>query len=198
MFTDMVGYTALGQKNESLSLTLVEEQRKIIRPILGKHNGREVKTMGDAFLVEFLSALDAARCAYDIQRAIREFNFSMPEDKRIRLRVGIHLGDVVESENDISGDAVNVASRIETLAEDGGVCLTLEVYNQVKNKFDLPLKSLGPRSLRNVNEPIEVAIYASTSRDFGAPAVLLGKEMVTVGPLLGRKGRPFSAASPCS
>src|SRR5437870_850095 len=156
MFTDMVGYTALAQNNESLSLTLVEEQRKIIRPILGKHNGREVKTMGYAFLVEFLSALDAARCAYDIQRAIREFNFSMPEDKRIRLRVGIHLGDVVESENDISGDAVNVASRIETLAEDGGVCLTLEVYNQVKNKFDLPLKSLGPRSLRNVNEPIEV------------------------------------------
>jgi adenylate cyclase len=98
MFTDMVGYTALGQSNESLSLELVEEQRKLIRPILGKHNGSEVKTMGDAFLVEFASALEAVRCAYDIQRVIRDFNFSSPEDRRIHLRVGVHLGDIVESE----------------------------------------------------------------------------------------------------
>src|SRR5467141_2176371 len=154
MYTDMVGYTALGQRNEDLSLALLEEQRKLIRPILGRHNGREVKTIGDAFMVEFPSALDAVRCAYDIQRATREFNFTLSEERRLHLRVGIHLGDVVESNGDISGDAVNVASRIEPLAEDGGVCLTLEVYNQVKNKFDLPLKSLGPRSLRNLNEPI--------------------------------------------
>src|SRR5256885_9609665 len=78
MFTDMVGYTALGQRNESLSLALVEEQRRLIRSILSKHNGREVKTIGDAFLVEFLSAMDAVRCAYDIQRTTREFNISEP------------------------------------------------------------------------------------------------------------------------
>jgi adenylate cyclase len=125
MFTDMVGYTALGQRNENLSIALVEEQRKLIRPILARHSGREVKTIGDAFLVEFASALDAVRCAYDIQRATREFNVSLPEDKRIHLRVGLHLGDVVESRGDISGDAVNVASRIEPLAEDGGVCFRL-------------------------------------------------------------------------
>ena len=156
MYTDMVGYTALGQLNESLSLALVEEQRKLIRPILARHNGREVKTMGDAFLVEFPSALDAVRCAYDIQRATREFNISLSPEKRIHLRIGLHLGDVVESQGDISGDAVNVASRIEPLAEDGGVCITRQVYDHVSNKFELPFASLGPKALKNVAEPIEV------------------------------------------
>ena len=156
MFTDMVGYTALEQKNESLSLALVNEQRKLIRPILNRHDGREVKTMGDAFLVEFPSALNAVRCAYDIQRTAREYNISLPEERRVHLRVGVHLGDVLDSQGDISGDAVNVASRINYLADDGGVCLTRQVYDHVQNKFELPLKSLGPQSLKNVNAPVEV------------------------------------------
>ncbi len=156
MFTDMIGYTALGQRNESLSLALVNEQRKLIRPILNRHNGREVKTIGDAFLVEFSSALEAARCAYDIQRAIKEFNISLPEDRRLHLRIGVHLGDVLDSEGDVSGDAVNVASRVKDLADDGDVCLTRQVYDHVQNKFELPLKSLGPQSLKNVNTPVEV------------------------------------------
>ena len=156
MYTDMVGYTALGQENESLSLALVEEQRKLIRPILTRHNGREIKTMGDAFLVEFPNALDGVRCAYDIQRAVKEFNISLPAEKRIHLRVGVHLGDVVEYQGDISGDAVNVASRIEPLAEDGGVCLSRQVFDQVMNKFELPLISLGPKTLKNLSSPVEV------------------------------------------
>lgn len=156
MFTDMIGYTALGQTNESLSLALVEEHRKIIRPILARHNGREVKTMGDAFLVEFPSALDAVRCAYDVQRSIREFNISQPEDGRIHLRAGIHLGDVVETDGDISGDAVNVASRIESLADDGGICVTRQVFDHVQNKFELPMDSLGVKVLKNVSAPVEV------------------------------------------
>jgi adenylate cyclase len=156
MFTDVVGYATLGQQNESLSLTLLDEQRKVIRRVIDDHNGREVKTFGDAFLIELPSALDAIRCAYDSQRAIREFNISKPEEKRIRLRIGLHLGDVVESQGDISGDAVNVASRIEPLAEAGGVCLTRQVYDQVKGKFELPLVSLGPKTLKSVEVPIEV------------------------------------------
>ena len=156
MFTDMVGYTSLGQKNESLSLALVEEQRKLIRPILNRHDGREVKTMGDAFLVEFSSALSAVRCAFDIQRTAREYNISLTEERRVHLRIGVHLGDVLDSQGDISGDAVNVASRIEHLAEDGGVCLTRQVYDHVQNKFELPLISLGPKSLRNVISSIDV------------------------------------------
>src|SRR5437016_6052880 len=156
MFTDMVGYTALGQKNESLSLTLAEEQRTLLRPIFKRHAGREVKSMGDAFLVEFPSALEAVRCAYDIQRATREFNITLPEEQRVHIRVGVHVGDVVESQGDISGDAVNVASRMQSMADDGGICVTRQVYDQVQNKFELPLKSLGKRSLKNVRAPMEV------------------------------------------
>jgi adenylate cyclase len=156
MFTDMVGYTALGQKNEELSLALVEEQRSLVRPILARHRGREVKTMGDAFLVEFTNALDAVRCAYDVQRTSREYNISQSAASRVRLRVGVHLGDVEEAEGDILGDAVNVASRIEPLAEDGGVCLTRQVYDSVRDKVELSFASLGHRALKNVSFPVEV------------------------------------------
>jgi TolB-like protein len=156
MYTDMVGYTALGQRDESLSLATVEAQQKVLGPVLTRHGGRVVKTMGDAFLVEFTNALEGARCAYDIQRSVREFNLALTSEGRIHLRVGIHLGDVVEKEGDIFGDAVNVASRIEPLAEDGGVCLTQQVYDQVKNKMDVPLVSRGKVSLKGVIEPVEV------------------------------------------
>ncbi|HZY94504.1 MAG TPA: adenylate/guanylate cyclase domain-containing protein [Candidatus Bathyarchaeia archaeon] len=156
MFTDMAGYTALGQRNEALSLALAEKQRKLLRPVFSRHNGREIKTMGDAFLVEFSNALDAVRSAYDVQRASREFNVSRPGDQRIILRIGLHLGDVVETKGDISGDAVNIASRIQSLAENGGICITRQVYDQVQNKFELPFKSLGTQSLKNVSAPLEV------------------------------------------
>jgi len=188
MFTDMVGYTALGQRNEALSLALVEEQRKVIRPILARHNGREVKTMGDAFLVEFPNTVDAVRCAYDIQRAIREYNFTLEPEKRIHLRIGVHVGEVVESQGDISGDAVNVASRIEQLAEDGGVCLTKQVHDHVKSKVDLPLLAMGPRTLKNVSEPVEVyrigMPWGGREEDF---AVLDGKRVAVL---------PFANMSP--
>jgi len=156
MFTDMVGYTTLGQRNESLSLSVLDDQRRLVRPLFGRFNGKEIKTIGDAFLIEFSSALEAVKCAYEIQKAAREFNTSTPEERRINLRIGIHLGDVVESEGDISGDAVNVASRIGPFAEKGGVSLSRQVYDQVQNKFELPLTSLGAKSLKNVGTPIEV------------------------------------------
>ena len=98
--------------------------------------------MGDAFLVDFPNALDAVRCAYDIQRPVREFNIGFSIQKQIHLKVGIHLGDVVESrDGDIFGDAVNVASRVAPLADSGGVCMTRQVYDQVRNKIDLHLQS---------------------------------------------------------
>lgn len=195
MFTDMVGYTALGQRNESLSLALVDEQRKLIRPILGRHGGREIKTIGDAFLVEFASALNAVRCAYDIQRAVREFNFSLEEGRRLRLRVGIHLGEVVaESEDsDISGDAVNVASRIESLAEDGGVCITRQVFDQIQNKFELPFTNLGRQALKNVKDRVEIYGMVLPWAEARSPGV------ATNASSLDRRGRiailPFSNIS---
>ncbi len=191
MFTDMVGYTALGQRNESLSLALVEEQRKLIRPILARHSGREIKTIGDAFLVVFLSALDAVRCAYDIQRAVREFNISLPEERRVHLRVGVHLGDVVESHSDISGDAVNVASRIEPLAEDGGVCVTRQVYDHVQNKFELKLASLGVKPLKNVSVPIEVyRMVMPWSVETSASSTQLDKKRIAVLPFANLSSNP--------
>jgi adenylate cyclase len=156
MFTDLVGFTALSQRNESLALLVLDEQRELLRPIFNKHGGREVKTIGDSFLVDFPSALNAVKCAYEIQKTAREFNNSQPEERRASLRIGIHLGDILESHGDISGDSVNVASRIESLADSGGVCLTRQVYDQVQNKFELPLTSLGPKSLKNVASQIEV------------------------------------------
>ncbi|MGC2289437.1 MAG: adenylate/guanylate cyclase domain-containing protein [Thermoplasmata archaeon] len=156
MFTDMVGFTALGQRNETLSLELLDEQRAMLRPIFQRHAGKEVKTIGDGFLVEFTNALEAVRCAYEIQRTSREANFSRQSERQVLLRVGLHLGDVVETEGDITGDAVNVASRIEPLAEAGGVCITRQVYDQVQNKFELPLMSLGAKPLKNVIAPVEV------------------------------------------
>jgi len=156
MFTDMVGYTALTQKSEALAQQLLEMHRSIVRPFFPKHNGREVKTMGDAFLVEFVSALEAVRCAFDIQQAMHEMNTGRAPEKQIQLRIGVHVGDVIHRENDVYGDAVNVASRIYPLATPGGVCVSEQVYGQVRNKFEFPLLSLGRKELKNVDVPVEV------------------------------------------
>ncbi|MGA3193347.1 MAG: adenylate/guanylate cyclase domain-containing protein [Candidatus Bathyarchaeia archaeon] len=138
MFTDLVGYTALTQRNEALAMQLLEEHRRLVRPFFPKHSGREVKTIGDAFLVEFASALEATRCAFDIQQSLSELN------------------SVIHDQNDVYGDAVNIASRIEPLASPGGICVSQQVYDQIKNKFEFPLSTLGEKTLKNVSEPVEV------------------------------------------
>jgi adenylate cyclase len=156
MFTDLVGYTALTQRNEALAMQLLEEHRRLVRPFFPKHNGREIKTIGDAFLVEFSSALEATRCAFDIQQSLNELNSGREEDKRVLMRIGIHLGDVIHDQNDVYGDAVNIASRIEPLASPGGICVSEQVYVQIKNKFEFPLSTQGEKNLKNVSEPVEV------------------------------------------
>jgi adenylate cyclase len=156
MFTDTVGFTSMAQRDEEKAMKMLEGQRGMLRPIFAKHNGREIKTMGDAFLVEFVSALEAVRCAAEIQSAMKEANSREPESDQVRIRIGIHLGDVIHSGGDVAGDAVNLASRIEPLAPPGGICVTGQVRDSVINKADFRFDSLGRPQLKNVLVPVEV------------------------------------------
>ena len=156
MFVDVVGYTQLSQSNEELALRMLDEYRRLLRPNFVEHNGKEIKTIGDGFLVEFGSALESVRCGFSLQQSLHDINSSRPEAERLQARVGIHVGDVVHSQGDILGDAVNVASRIEPLAEPGGICISQPVQVQVRNKFEFPIISIGMRQLKNVDVPMEV------------------------------------------
>jgi class 3 adenylate cyclase len=154
MFADMVGYTSLTQKDELLALRMLNELGNLLRPILREHAGREIKTMGDAFLVEFGSALEAAQCALEIQDNLGARNKKSSLDERILVRMGIHLGDVEQKNGDIFGDAVNIASRLEPLCEPGGVCISQQLYDQIQNNSRFSFKKVGKRRLKNVKAPL--------------------------------------------
>ncbi|HYB04483.1 MAG TPA: adenylate/guanylate cyclase domain-containing protein, partial [Nitrososphaerales archaeon] len=156
MFTDIVGYTALTQADEARALALLERHNSFLRPIFQKYHGQEIKTIGDAFLVEFESALEASQCAIEIQEFLHDYNISSDEGWHIRIRIGVHLGDVVRSGNDVFGDAVNIASRIQPLAEPEGICISEQVFDQVQNKLRLSLEKLGIADLKNVRFPTAV------------------------------------------
>ena len=156
MFTDMVGYSAMVQKIESLALALLQEHRKILRPIFPKHNGKEVETAGDAFFVEFKSALEAAQCAVEIQKVLHERNSKVEPEKQILIRIGLHVGDVVHMGKHVHGDGVNIAARLEPHSAPGGICLSEDVYRQIHNKIELPLSNLGTKNLKNIKTPIDI------------------------------------------
>jgi adenylate cyclase len=156
MFTDIVGYTHLSQTNESLALELLQEHRRLLRPTFTAHGGTEVKTIGDAFLVEFKSALEAVICAVEMQKKMGERNSEALPSRKLELRIGIHVGDVVHGPDDIYGDAVNVASRIEPLAEPGGVCISQQVFDQIRNKTGLDIDKVGDVKLKNIDLPLGV------------------------------------------
>jgi TolB-like protein/class 3 adenylate cyclase/Tfp pilus assembly protein PilF len=156
MFTDMVGYSALTQKNEQRALELLEEHRRLLRPLFARHEGHEIETAGDAFFVEFASALSAARCAVEIQERLFERNQSASPEDAIRLRIGLHLGDVVYKGNYVHGDGVNIAARVQPLAPAGGVCLSEDVARQIENKIDRPVVKLGKGELKNIQLPVRI------------------------------------------
>lgn len=156
MFTDIAGYTALAQRDERAAMQVLDEHNGILRSIFPEHHGREVKAMGDSFLIEFPSALDAVMCAIAIQKHMHARNLDLPINGRVDVRIGVHVGDVIRSRGDILGDAVNVSSRIRPLAEPGGIRISEQVYAHVRNKIELPMAKMGKPSLKNVGLPVDV------------------------------------------
>ncbi|MEQ8295543.1 MAG: adenylate/guanylate cyclase domain-containing protein [Nitratireductor sp.] len=154
---DMVGYTRLMEMDERGTLERLRTHRiELIDPAIAKNHGRIIKTTGDGMLVEFQSVVDAARCAVEIQDRMRRRNTDVPEDRRIRFRVGINLGDIIFDEGDIYGDGVNLAARLEQLAEAGGICVSQAVYDQVHDKVDFGFESLGLKSFKNISRQMPV------------------------------------------
>jgi TolB-like protein/class 3 adenylate cyclase/Tfp pilus assembly protein PilF len=156
MFTDMVGYSALSQRDEQLAQELLEEHRQLLREIFPRFHGTEIKTIGDAFLVEFNSALEAARCSIEIQRTLAKRDADAPTDRQIQVRIGIHIGDVVHRGGDVYGDGVNIASRIERLASPGGICLSMDVERQIRNAVETRFEKLAPTELKNISVPMDL------------------------------------------
>ena len=155
MFTDMVGYTSLSQDDEEATVKLLDEHRALLRPVLSRYGGREVKTMGDAFLIEFASALEAVRCAVEIQGKISERNKGAGVQK-LQVRIGVHVGEVIHSGGDVYGDAVNIAARLEPLAEPGGICISKQVHDLVEKKVGARIVRSGNVGLKNVKVPMEI------------------------------------------
>src|SRR5438093_4960760 len=156
MFTDMVGYSALSQRDEKLAQELLEEHRRLLREIFPRFNGTEIKTIGDAFLVEFGSALEAAQCAIEIQRTLAKRNHDVTPNRRIELKIGIHIGDVIHRDGDVYGDGVNIASRIEQLAGAGGFCVSTDVERQIRNALEARFEKLAPTELKNISVAMDL------------------------------------------
>ena len=150
MFTDMVGYSALAQRDDKVALELLEEHRRLLRAIFPQFHGTEIKTIGDAFLVEFGSALEAAQCAIEIQRTLAKRNHDVTSNRRMELKIGIHIGDVVHRDGDVYGDGVNIASRIEQLAGAGGICVSMDVERQIRNALEARFEKFGSADLKNI------------------------------------------------
>jgi TolB-like protein/class 3 adenylate cyclase len=153
--TDVAGYSRLMGADEEGTLARLKAVRKgIVDPAIASHRGRIVKTTGDGMLVEFASAVDAVRNAVEVQRSMAEQNAAAPPDQRIEFRIGIHVGDIIFDDNDIFGDGVNIAARLEGIAEPGGVCISDDAYRQVRGKVEIACDDIGPQPLKNIAEPM--------------------------------------------
>ena len=154
---DVAGYSRLmGVDEEGTLAALKVYRRQLIDPKITEHHGRMVKTTGDGALVEFASAVDAVRCAMEIQRVMAERSADIPEDRRIEFRIGINVGDIIIDESDIYGDGVNIAARVETLATPGSICLSDNAYQQIRGKLALEVSDMGEQQLKNIAQPVRV------------------------------------------
>ncbi len=164
LVTDVVGYSRLIRADEERTLAALKILRSdLIDPKIAEHHGRIVKLMGDGMLAEFPSVVDAVRAAVQTQEALAEHNSGLPEDQQIEFRVGINLGDVVIDGDDIHGDGVNVAARLEGLAEPGGICVSGKVYEEVRDRLDLAFEDRGEQEVKNINRPVRVWRWLSDS-----------------------------------
>ena len=167
---DVVGYSRLMEQDEAGTLAAVADRRKaVLEPLLAKHRGRVVRLMGDGTLVEFSSAVDAVQCAVDIQKAMKEANAKLSSDRMIVLRVGMNLGDVAVDDGDLYGDGVNIAARLEALAEPGGIYLSAAMHQQVERLLPFAFRDLGNQALKNIARPVRVFCIADDQEAGRAP-----------------------------
>src|ERR1700736_6508801 len=153
---DVAGYSRLMGADEEGTLARLKAVRKtLVDPAIAAYRGRIVKTTGDGMLVEFASAVDAVRGAVEVQSGMAEQNASVPQDLRIEFRIGIHVGDIIIDDNDIFGEGVNVAARLEGIAETGGVCMSNDTYRQVRGKVEIVCDDMGQQPLKNIAEPVQ-------------------------------------------
>lgn len=153
---DAVGYSKQMGQDEEGTIRVLSAHRAVIDGIIAYHQGRIVSTAGDSVLAEFGSAVEAVRCAVEIQDALKTRNDALPEHRKMLFRVGVNLGDVVVKNNDLLGDGVNVAARLETMAEPGGICIASSVYDQITGKLNLGFQDIGDQTLKNISRPIHV------------------------------------------
>ena len=192
---DVASYSRLMGADESGTLQALKAIRaELIDPTIAAHSGRLVKTTGDGLLVEFSSVIDALRCATEVQTSMAERNASVPADKRIEFRIGVHQGDVVIEDDDIFGDAVNIAARLEGLAEPGGICVSARVRGDAAGKLDLAFEDMGQQELKNIGRPIRAYRVAMERRadaaDEPAPLPLPDKPSIAVLPFANMSGDP--------
>ena len=156
---DVAGYSRLmGRDEEGTHERLKAHLQELVNPKIGEHRGRIVKNTGDGFLVEFASVVDAVRCAVEIQRGMPEREAVVPEERRIGFRMGINVGDVIAEEHDIFGDGVNVAARLEGLAEPGGICISRMVRDQIRAKQPYPFEDMGEQRVKNIDRAVRVYV----------------------------------------
>ena len=198
MATDVVGYSRLIRADEEGTLAALQALRAdLIDPKITAHHGRIVKLMGDGMLAEFASVVDAVHAAVETQQAMIDYNAHVPSDKRLELRIGINLGDVVVDGDDIQGDGVNVAARLEGLADAGGICVSGGVYDQVRDRVDAPFEDMGKQEIKNIDRPVQawkwtasgVETVPESSVD-GTPPPLADKPSIAVLPFDNMSGDP--------